>query len=164
MKKVFFIATMAFTALFTNNSANAATTTVTENAETLTTRTETPMSILGEDMLKITITIHFKKWDLTIEIECMTAGGGGGGTNSGGTIEADGSVENNMLKIQLPETRNRDLAGASNYRIVKGGIFKLPNGEWLVVKEGQMLAPSAAGTLTCPVQKHNKTGHVTLNR
>lgn len=163
MKKVFFIASMAFAALFTSNSANAATTTVTENAETLTTRTETPMTILGEDMLKITITIHFKRFDLTIEIECMTAGGGGS-NNGGGTIEADASVENNMLKIQLPETKNRDLAGATSYRIVKGGIFKLPNGEWLVVKEGQMLAPSTAGTLTCPVQKHNKTGHVTLNK
>ena len=163
MKKVFFIAAMAFAALFTSNTAKAATTTVTENAETLTTRTETPMTILGEDMLKITITIHFKRFDLTIEIECMTAGGGGG-NSGGGTIEADGSVENNMLKIQLPETRNRDLAGATSYRIVKGGIFKLPNGEWLVVKEGQMLAPSAAGTLACPVQKHNKTGHVTLNK
>ena len=163
MKKVFFIASMAFAALFTNNTANAATTTVTENAETLTTRTETPMTILGEDMLKITITIHFKRWDLTIEIECMTAGGGGS-NNGGGTIEADGSVENNLLKIQLPETKNRDLAGATSYRIVKGGIFKLPNGEWLVVKEGQMLTPATDGTLACPVQKHNKTGHVTLNR
>ena len=163
MKKVFFIATMAITALFTTNSAKA-TTTVSENAETLTTRTETPMTILGEDMLKITITIHFKRFDLTIEIECMTAGGGGGSNNGSGTIEADGSVENNMLKIQLPETRNRDLAGATSYRIVKGGIFKLPNGEWLVVKEGQMLTPTAAGTLACPVQKHNKTGHVTLNK
>ena len=163
MKKVLFITAMAFAALFTSNTANAATTTVTENAETLTTRTETPMTILGEDMLKITITIHFKKWDLTIEIECMTAGGGGG-NSGGGTIEADGSVENNMLKIQLPETKNRDLAGATSYRIVKGGIFKLPNGEWLVVKEGQKLAPAGAGTLACPVQKHNKTGHVTLNR
>ena len=162
MKKVFFIASMAFAALFTSNTANA-TTIVTENTETLTTRTETPMTILGEDMLKITITIHFKRWDLTIEIECMTAGGGGG-NNGGGTIEADGSVENNMLKIQLPETKNRDLAGATSYRIVKGGIFKLPNGEWLVVKEGQMLTPTAVGTLACPVQKHNKTGHVTLNR
>lgn len=163
MKKVFFIAAMAFTALFTTNSAKA-TTTVSENAETLTTRTETPMTILGEDMLKITITIHFKRFDLTIEIECMTAGGGGGSNNGSGTIEADGSVENNMLKIQLPETRNRDLAGATSYRIVKGGIFKLPNGEWLVVKEGQMLTPTASGTLACPVQKHNKTGHVTLNK
>ncbi len=159
MKKVFFIAAMAFVALFTTNSAKA-TTTVTENAETLTTRTETPMTILGEDMLKITITIHFKRFDLTIEIECMTAGGGG--NNGGGTIEADGSVEGNMLKIQLPDTKNRDLAGATSYRIVKGGIFKLPNGEWLIVKEGQMLSPTAAGTLACPVQKHNKTGHVTL--
>lgn len=163
MKKVFFIAAMAFTALFTTNSAKA-TTTVSENAETLTTRTETPMTILGEDMLKITITIHFKRFDLTIEIECMTAGGGGGSNNGSGTIEADGSVENNMLKIQLPETRKRDLAGATSYRIVKGGIFKLPNGEWLVVKEGQMLTPTASGTLACPVQKHNKTGHVTLNK
>ena len=162
MKKVFFIATMAFAALFTSNTANAATITVTENAETLTTRTETPMTILGEDMLKITITIHFKRWDLTIEIECMTTGGGS--NNGGGTIEADGSVENNMLKIQLPETKNRDLADATSYRIVKGGIFKLPNGEWLVIKEGQKLAPTGAGTLACPVQKHNKTGHVTLNR
>ena len=161
MKKVFFITAMAFAALFTSNTANAATI-VTENAETITTRTETPMTILGEDMLKITITIHFKKWDLTIEIECMTAGGGG--NSGGGTIEADGSVENNMLKIQLPETKNRDLADATSYRTVKGGIFKLPNGEWLVVKEGQMLTPTAAGTLACPVQKHNKTGHVTLNR
>ena len=162
MKKVFFISAMAFTALFTTNSAKA-TTTVSENAETLTTRTETPMTILGEDMLKITITIHFKRFDLTIEIECMTAGGGGS-NNGSGTIEADGSVENNMLKIQLPETRNRDLAGTTSYRIVKGGIFKLPNGEWLVVKEGQMLTPTASGTLACPVQKHNKTGHVTLNK
>ena len=162
MKKVFFIATMAFAALFTSNTANAAAITVTENAETITTRTETPMTILGEDMLKITITIHFKRWDLTIEIECMTTGGGS--NNGGGTIEADGSVENNMLKIQLPETKNRDLADATSYRIVKGGIFKLPNGEWLVIKEGQKLAPTGAGTLACPVQKHNKTGHVTLNR
>ena len=160
MKKVFFIAAMAFVALFTSNTANA-TTIVTENAETLTTRTETPMTILGEDMLKITITIHFKRWDLTIEIECMTAGGGGS-NNGGGTVEADGSVEGNMLKIQLPPTKNRDLAGVTNYRIVKGGIFKLPNGEWLIVKEGQKLTPTGAGTLACPVQKNTKTGHVTL--
>ena len=162
MKKVLFITALTFAALFTSNTANA-TTIVTENAETLTTRTETPMTILGEDMLKIKITIHFKRFDLTIEIECMTAGGGGS-NNGGGTIEADGSVENNLLKIQLPETKNRDLAGATSYRIVKGGIFKLPNGEWLVVKEGQMLTPATDGTLACPVQKHNKTGHVTLNR
>jgi hypothetical protein len=154
MKKVSFIAAFAFAAFF-SNSANA-TTFRTENAETITTRTETPVNILGAEMLKITITIHFKRWDLTIEIECITAGGGGG--NNGGTTEVDGTIEGNMLKIQMPEAQNRNLVGASQFRVVKGGTFKLANGEVITIKDGQMLKTTDMKTLTCPVVKKQTQG------
>ena len=158
MKKVSFIAAFAFAAFF-SNSANAATFT-TENAETITTRTETPVTILGEQMLKITITIHFKKWDLTIEIECITAGGGGG--NNGGTTEVEGTIEGNMLKFQLPENKKRDLSGASQFRVVKGGSFKLPNGEVITIKNGQVLTTTDMKTLACPVSKPRQTQGATF--
>ena len=154
MKKVSFIAAFAFAAFF-SNSANA-TTFRTENAETITTRTETPVNVLGAEMLKITITIHFKRWDLTIEIECITAGGGG--NNGGGTTEVDGTIEGNMLKIQMPEAQNRNLASASQFRVVKGGTFKLPNGEVITIKDGQMLKTTDMKTLTCPVVKKQTQG------
>jgi hypothetical protein len=135
MKKVTFIAATAFTLFFNQNAT--ANTVISETSESIMTRTETPVNMVGEDLLKITIHLHFKKFDVDITIECITVGNGGGGIN-GSTIEADAVMEGSTFRVVLPENVKKQLDGAQ-LKIVSGGTFKSENGKHYEIKSNTVL-------------------------
>ena len=129
-------AIIAFGAIFNGNAANPiahTTTTVTENATII--RTATPFQFMHQDYWKITITIKFSRpIVVVITIEAIMVGGSGDGQ---GTVEAtDATLQNGVLNFSLSEN-TRALAGATDFRIVKGGTFKTADGKLGEIKAGQ---------------------------
>ena len=139
MKNSIIIAVIAIGAIFNGNAANpttavTTTTTTTENATI--TRTETPVRFMDRDFWKITITITFSRpIKVEISFEAMMVGGSG---DNNTTIEASNvSLENGALNFSLPEN-TKALAGATEFRVVKGGTFKTADGKTCEVKTGQV--------------------------
>lgn len=147
-KSIIIAAIIAFGAIFNGNAANPTThTTVTKTENATITRTATPFTFMHHAYWKITITIKFSRpIEVSIEFEGIMAGGNGNGE---GTVEASNvTLNNGLVNFSLPEN-TKGLAGATNFRIIKGGKFKTADGKIGEIKAGQVLRMQKPYSFQC---------------